>query len=206
MSSSRSSARRPRSPARCSTTSSTATLDSPGSARASGWRTRRTPTRPSRTPSSSSSTSRRPASRRAATGSARSAPRASARSQIEDTFETLVNPGTALPPYIAALTGIRDADLRRAPRAELAVRRFLGFAGDAPLVAHNARFDLAFLEREVERLTGRRVAAPVVDTVWLARRLLQRRSERFSLASARALLRHVDQPVPPGAPGCARDG
>ena len=102
---------------------------------------------------------------------------------IEDTFETLVNPGTALPANIAALTGIRDADLRRAPRSELAVRRFLGFAGDAPLAAHNARFDLSFLEREVERLTGRRVAAPVVDTVWLARRLLQRRSERFSLAS-----------------------
>ncbi|CAN5135744.1 hypothetical protein BH20ACT13_BH20ACT13_19980 [soil metagenome] len=102
---------------------------------------------------------------------------------IEDTFETLVNPGSALPPNIAALTGIRDQDLRRAPRSELAVRRFLGFAGDTPLTAHNARFDLAFLEREVERLTGRRVAAPVVDTVWLARRLLQRRSERFSLAS-----------------------
>jgi DNA polymerase III epsilon subunit family exonuclease len=101
---------------------------------------------------------------------------------IQDTFETLVNPGSALPSYIAALTGIRDADLRNAPRAELAVRRFLGFAGDAPLAAHNARFDLAFLEREVERLTGRRIAAPVVDTVWLARRLLQRRSERFSLA------------------------
>lgn len=102
---------------------------------------------------------------------------------IEDTFETLVNPGSALPPNIAALTGIRDADLRRAPRPELAVRRFLGFAGDASLTAHNARFDMAFLEREVERLTGRRVAAPVVDTVWLARRLLQRRSERFSLAA-----------------------
>ncbi|MBA3374511.1 MAG: hypothetical protein H0U00_01615, partial [Actinobacteria bacterium] len=102
---------------------------------------------------------------------------------IEDTFETLVNPGSALPPSIAALTGIRDGELRRAPRSELAVRRFLGFAGDAPLTAHNARFDLAFLEREVERLTGRRIAAPVVDTVWLARRLLQRRSERFSLAS-----------------------
>jgi DNA polymerase III subunit epsilon len=102
---------------------------------------------------------------------------------IEDTFETLVNPGSALPSYIAALTGIRDGDLREAPRAELAVRRFLGFSGDAPLVAHNARFDMAFLEREVEQLTGRRVAAPVVDTVWLARRLLQRRSERFSLSS-----------------------
>ncbi len=73
--------------------------------------------------------------------------------------------------------------LRGAPRAELAVRRFLAFAGDDALVAHNARFDLGFLDREVERLTGRRVAAPVVDTVWLARRLLGDRLRRVSLAS-----------------------
>ena len=101
---------------------------------------------------------------------------------IDDTFETLVQPGVALPPTIAHLTGLADAELRRAPRPELAVRRFLGFAGDAPLAAHNARFDMGFLDRAVERLTGQRVAAPVVDTVWLARRLLHRRSERFSLA------------------------
>ena len=101
---------------------------------------------------------------------------------VDETFETLVNPGATLPSYIADLTGIRDAELRNAPRAELAVRRFLRFAGDSPLVAHNARFDLAFLEREVGRLTGKRVAAPVVDTVWLARRLLHKRSGRFSLA------------------------
>jgi DNA polymerase III epsilon subunit family exonuclease len=101
---------------------------------------------------------------------------------IDETFETLVDPGTRLPPHIAALTGIRPGDLRGAPKPAIATRRFLGFAGDAPLAAHNARFDVSFLEHEVERLTGRRVAAPVVDTVWLARRLLQRRSERFSLA------------------------
>ena len=101
--------------------------------------------------------------------------------EIEETFETLVDPGVALPPTIARLTGLRDSELRRAPRQELAVRRFLAFVGDAPLVAHNARFDVGFLDRAVERLTGRRVAAPVVDTVWLARRLLERRSERFSL-------------------------
>jgi DNA polymerase III epsilon subunit family exonuclease len=102
--------------------------------------------------------------------------------EIADTFEMLVDPGVALPPTIARLTGLRDADLRRAPRQELAVRRFLAFAGDAPLAAHNARFDVGFLDQAVQRLTGRRVAAAVVDTVWLARRLLQRRSERFSLA------------------------
>jgi DNA polymerase-3 subunit epsilon len=101
---------------------------------------------------------------------------------VEATFESLVDPGSVLPSYVAALTGIRESELRRAPRAEIVIRRFLAFAGDATLAAHNARFDLAFLDREVERLTGRRVAAPVVDTVWLARRLLHGRSERFSLA------------------------
>lgn len=101
--------------------------------------------------------------------------------RLDGEFESLVDPGTVLPQHIATLTGISGHDLRGAPRPEIAVRRFLAFAGDAPLVAHNARFDLGFLEREVERLTGRRVAAPVVDTVWLARRLLHGRSERFSL-------------------------
>ena len=102
--------------------------------------------------------------------------------QLEETFETLVRPGVALPPTIVRLTGLRDAELRAAPRPELAVRRFLAFLGDAPLAAHNARFDVGFLDRAVADLTGKRVAAPVVDTVWLARRLLHRRSERFSLS------------------------
>ena len=102
--------------------------------------------------------------------------------QIDESFETLVRPGVALPPTIVRLTGLRDAELRAAPRPELAVRRFLAFSGDAPLVAHNARFDVGFLDRAVADLTGKRVAAPVVDTVWLARRLLHRRSERFSLS------------------------
>ena len=103
--------------------------------------------------------------------------------ELEERFETLVNPRRPLPAPIAALTGIDPRALRGAPPVELAVRRFLEFAGDAVLVAHNARFDMGFLDREVERLTGRRVAAPVVDTVWLARRLLEGRLQRVGLAS-----------------------
>ena len=98
-------------------------------------------------------------------------------------FETFVNPGRPLPPAITALTGIGPAEVRGAPGEHLAVRRFLEFAGDAVLVAHNARFDMAFLDRAVERLTGRRVAAPVVDTVWLARRLLGGRTTRVGLGA-----------------------
>lgn len=101
----------------------------------------------------------------------------------ETSFATLVNPRIPLPAAVQALTGIGSHELRSAPPAELAVRRFLDFAGNAVLVAHNARFDMAFLDREVERLTGRRVAAPVIDTVWLARRLLEGRVRRVGLAS-----------------------
>jgi DNA polymerase III subunit epsilon len=99
------------------------------------------------------------------------------------TFQTLVDPSVPLPRLVSALTGIEDEDLAGAPGAADAVRAFLAFAGEAVLVAHNARFDLAFLDREVERLTGRRLAAPVIDTVGLARRLLAGRVTRASLAS-----------------------
>ncbi len=96
-------------------------------------------------------------------------------------FETLVDPGLRIAPAASAVTGLRNEQLRGAPRPAEAVRRFLDFAGDAVLVAHNARFDLAFLDRETELLTGSRIAAPVVDTVLLARTLLAGRVKGFSL-------------------------
>jgi DNA polymerase III epsilon subunit family exonuclease len=104
---------------------------------------------------------------------------------LEQRFQTLANPGARLDPAIAALTGLRDAELRRAPPVPAAVRRFLGFAGDAVLVAHNARFDMAFLDNETMRATGRRTAATVVDTVGLARRLLGRQPANLAALSYR---------------------
>jgi DNA polymerase III epsilon subunit family exonuclease len=94
--------------------------------------------------------------------------------ELRERFQTLANPGMRLQPAVAALTGLRDEQLRRAPPVSAAIRRFLAYADDAVLVAHNARFDLAFLDNETMRLTGRRVAAQVIDTVPLARRLLGR--------------------------------
>jgi len=102
--------------------------------------------------------------------------------EVEEEFETLVDPGLPLATAAAALTGLRNEQLRGAPAPGDAVRRFLAFAGDAVLVAHNARFDLAFLDRETERLTGSRIGSPVVDTVRLARTLLAGRVSSFGLA------------------------
>ena len=68
------------------------------------------------------------------------------------------------------------------------------------LVAHNARFDLGFLDREVERLTGRRIAAPG-RRHGLARAPAARGPDAARRARlARALLRHRDAAVPPCAP------
>jgi DNA polymerase III epsilon subunit family exonuclease len=105
--------------------------------------------------------------------------------ELTDRFETLANPGARLQPAVAALTGLRDEELRRAPPVAAAVRSFLAFAGDAVLVAHNARFDMAFLDNETMRLTGRRVGATVVDTVGLARRLLGRQPANLAALSYR---------------------
>jgi DNA polymerase III epsilon subunit family exonuclease len=102
--------------------------------------------------------------------------------EVVDEFETLVDPRVPLGPAVSALTGLTNRQLRGAPPPASAVRDFLRFAGDSVLVAHNARFDLAFLDRETERLTGSRLAAPVVDTVALARRLLSGRVPGASLA------------------------
>ena len=103
--------------------------------------------------------------------------------ELVERFQMLANPGARLQPSVAALTGLRDEQLRRAPPVTAVIRQFLAFAGDAVLVAHNARFDLAFLDCETMRISGSRVAATVVDTVGLARRLLGRRPANLAALS-----------------------
>jgi len=100
-----------------------------------------------------------------------------------DSFQSLVNPGVALPGPVARLTGLHEQELRRAPSVSTALGRFLAFAGDALLVAHNARFDQRFLERQLFLLHDRRLAEPPLCTAALARRLLEGRRRRVGLAS-----------------------
>ena len=123
------------------------------------------------------------------------------RLQQDGLFETLVAPGVPLPRQVGRLTGLSDAELRAAPRVRQALAQFMAFAGDAVLVAHNARFDVGFVNRELERMTGKRVAATVIDTVPLARNLLRGRVERTSLASLAHLLRRLGTAVSPRAAG-----
>ncbi len=103
--------------------------------------------------------------------------------ELVDSFQSLVNPGVALPEPVARLTGLREQELRSAPSVRSVLERFLVFAGDELLVAHNARFDQRFLERQLLLMHGRRLSEPPLCTAALARRLLEGRLRRVGLAS-----------------------
>ena len=89
-------------------------------------------------------------------------------------FQTLVNPCSSIPPFIAVLTGITDAMVAGAPRLDQALPAFLEFSRGAVLVAHNAPFDLGFLRAGCERHGLDWPAPDSLDTARLARRVLTR--------------------------------
>lgn len=106
--------------------------------------------------------------------------------EVLDEFETLINPETSVPKFLANLTGISDEMLTSAPRFADIVRDFLNFIGDSVLVAHNANFDLPLLNREINRIfAGHRMRNPHLCTVDLARRLMpQLESHRLDSVAA----------------------
>jgi DNA polymerase-3 subunit epsilon len=92
--------------------------------------------------------------------------------QVVGEFQQLVNPGTWLPPFITRLTGIEDAMLAGQPPIAQVWPRFVDFLGTDVLVAHNARFDLAFLNAAAAAYSGRPLSNSTLCTLKLARRLL----------------------------------
>ncbi|MGI8676480.1 MAG: DEDD exonuclease domain-containing protein [Nocardioidaceae bacterium] len=89
-------------------------------------------------------------------------------------FQTLVNPYTPIPPFIAVLTGITDAMVAGAPDIGAALPSFLEFASGCLLVAHNAPFDVGFLRHFATEQGRPWPAFEVLDTARLARRVLTR--------------------------------
>ena len=93
--------------------------------------------------------------------------------RIVDEFQTLVNPLMPIPPFIAGLTGIRDEMVADAPTFDEVAGHWLDFAGTSVLVAHNAVFDVRFINHEVSNMfPGLRMMNSHICTVSLARQLL----------------------------------
>ena len=89
-------------------------------------------------------------------------------------FQTLVNPHTEIPAFIAVLTGISNTMVADAPPIESALPAFLEFARGCVLVAHNAPFDVGFLKYFAARHGHPWPGFEVLDTAKLARRVITR--------------------------------
>jgi len=87
-------------------------------------------------------------------------------------FETLVNPCVLIPPFITHLTGIDDLAVAGAPPIEWVLPGFAEFAHGCVFVAHNARFDFAFLNANLQRRDYDLMPHPPVCTARLARRVV----------------------------------
>lgn len=92
--------------------------------------------------------------------------------QIIEEFQSFVAYNQPLSAEIIKLTGINEQMLRGAEEIQDVLPKFLEFVGDACLIAHNAKFDLGFLENKLAKHLGLSVSNPVLDTLPLTRVLL----------------------------------
>jgi DNA polymerase III subunit epsilon len=91
----------------------------------------------------------------------------------EIVFESLVNPERPIPTPVVGVTGITDAMVRSAPRFADLAETVLAMLGGRIFVAHNARFDWAFVGAELRRARDVVMDGPRLCTVKLARRLVR---------------------------------
>ncbi|MEO7994442.1 MAG: exonuclease domain-containing protein [bacterium] len=95
-----------------------------------------------------------------------------ANGQMVAEFQTLVNPGKAIPPFVARLTGITNKMVRRAPKIEKVLPKFLDFLADSIPIAHDVFQDLRFIDQSLTNLYDGVLALPVLDTLVMAKDLV----------------------------------
>ena len=91
--------------------------------------------------------------------------------EILERYDELINPGRPLPAKITEITNITDLMLEDKDNEENAVKRFIEWFSDLPMVAHNAKFDVSFLEMAYKKYNLGEFKNPVIDTLELSRTL-----------------------------------
>ncbi len=108
--------------------------------------------------------------------------------RVLDTFNSLINPGRAIPHKIVQLTGITQDEADAAPSLFAQLPKLTRFVGDCPVIGHNVGFDLDFLRRHNVLQTN-----AALDT-WELSQLLVPHADRYSLGKLAAEL-GIDLPA-----------
>ena len=110
--------------------------------------------------------------------------------EIIDKYDELINPGRPLPQKIIDVTNITDSMLEGKDNEENAIKRFIEWFGDLPMVAHNAKFDVSFLEMAYKKYNLGTFKNPVIDTLELSRTM----DNNYARHSLSALVKRYDVP------------
>ena len=109
---------------------------------------------------------------------------------IIDRFDEFINPGRHIPDKITELTEITDEMVKDAGSEEEVTKRFLEWTGDSPMVAHNAKFDISFIENAMRKYNLGEFTNTVIDTLELSRAL----DQGFARHSLSALVKRYNVP------------
>jgi DNA polymerase-3 subunit epsilon len=90
--------------------------------------------------------------------------------QTGRTFHRFLNPERAVPAEVVKIHGLTTEFLSDKPKFKQIAAELLEFIGDAPIVAHNAGFDMSFLNSELERIGIPALTNSSIDTVSLAKK------------------------------------
>ena len=110
-------------------------------------------------------------------------------------FNALIHPGCSIPSFIVTLTGISDHMVRNAPPISEVLPSLVDFIADSVFVAHNAKFDLGFINAALIAHGYCALNNPVVDTVQLARRLIRNEVPNCKLSTLASCLNLAHQPI-----------
>lgn len=94
--------------------------------------------------------------------------------EVIDTYNTLINIGRNVPPYITKLTGI-TTDMIKSDGLETTevLQSFMEFAGNNIIVGHNVNFDINFIYDKCERYLNKHLTNDFIDTMKIAKRLVE---------------------------------
>ena len=110
--------------------------------------------------------------------------------EILEKYDELINPGRPLPQKIIDVTNITDEMLEGKDNEENAVKRFIAWFGDCPMVAHNAKFDVSFLEMAYKKYNLGTFTNSVIDTLELSRTM----DNTYARHSLSALVKRYEVP------------
>ena len=110
--------------------------------------------------------------------------------EIVDRFDELIDPGRHIPDKITELTCITDDMVSGKDNEEVVTKKFLEWASDNPMVAHNAKFDISFITMAMKKYNLGEFTNPVIDTLELSRAL----DQGFARHNLSALVKRYNVP------------